>query len=251
MSRIALVTGGASGIGREICNALAAQGCRVAVADINLAGAHETVESITDAGGQGLAVEVDVTSSDSVQDAIFATVDQFGPIEILVNCAGWDELKPFLDTDEPFWDRVIEINFKGALRTVHACLPAMIEGGWGRIINISSDAARVGSSLEAVYSGAKGALISFTKTMARETARKGVTVNVVCPGPTDTALLDGIVAASDDGEKVIGAMARAVPMKRIGQPAEVASAVAYFASEAAGFITGQTLSVSGGLTMAG
>ena len=126
----------------------------------------------------------------------------------------------------------------------------MIEAGWGRIINISSDAARVGSSLEAVYSGAKGGLISFTKTMARETARKGVTVNVVCPGPTDTALLDGIVAASDDGEKVIGAMARAVPMKRIGQPTEVAAGVVFFASEAAGFTTGQTLSVSGGLTMA-
>ena len=157
---------------------------------------------------------------------------------------------PFIETDEDFWDRIIEINYKGTLRTVHACLPAMVEAGWGRIVNISSDAARVGSSLEAVYAGAKGAIISFTKTIAREVARSGVTANVVCPGPTDTALLDGIVAASDDGEKVIGAMARAVPMKRIGQPAEVASGVLYFASEAAGFATGQTLSVSGGLTMA-
>ena len=250
MTRTAFVTGGGSGIGREISKALALEGQRVAVADINLAGAQETAAAITDAGGQAIAVEVDVTSGDSVQEGIIATIDELGPVEILVNCAGWDELKPFLDTDEEFWDRVIEINFKGALRTVHACLPAMIEAGWGRIINISSDAARVGSSLEAVYSGAKGGLISFTKTMARETARKGVTVNVVCPGPTDTALLDGIVAASDDGEKVIGAMARAVPMKRIGQPTEVAAGVVFFASEAAGFTTGQTLSVSGGLTMA-
>ena len=250
MSRTAFVTGGGSGIGREISKALALEGQRVAVADINLAGAQETAAAIVEAGGEAIAVEVDVTSGDSVQDGIFATVDELGPVEILVNCAGWDELKPFLDTDEAFWDRVIEINFKGALRTVHACLPAMIEAGWGRIINISSDAARVGSSLEAVYSGAKGGLISFTKTMARETARKGVTVNVVCPGPTDTALLDGIVAASDDGEKVIGAMARAVPMKRIGKPTEVAAGVVFFASEAAGFTTGQTLSVSGGLTMA-
>ena len=173
-----------------------------------------------------------------------------GPIEILVNCAGWDVLMPFLDTDEDFWDKVIDINFKGMLRTVHACLPSMVEAGWGRIVNIGSDAARVGSSLEAVYSGAKGGVISFTKTIAREVARHGVTANVVCPGPTDTPLLEGIVGASDDGERVIGAMARAVPMKRIGQPAEVASAVAYFASEEAGFVTGQTLSVSGGLTMA-
>ena len=125
----------------------------------------------------------------------------------------------------------------------------MIEAGWGRMVNISSDAARVGSSLEAVYSGAKGGVISFTKTMAREVARRGITANIVCPGPTDTPLLDGIVEASDGGERVIGAMARAVPMKRIGQPAEVASAVSYLTSEAAGFVTGQTLSVSGGLTM--
>lgn len=249
MTRVAFVTGGASGIGREICRALAAEGRRVAVADLNADGAAETVSMILDAGGQAVAVGIDVTSSDSVHDAVLQTVDELGPVEILVNCAGWDELMPFLDTDEDFWDRVIEINFKGTLRTVHACLPAMVETGWGRIVNISSDAARVGSSLEAVYSGAKGGVISFTKTIAREMARKGVTANVVCPGPTDTPLLDAIVDASDNGEKVIGAMARAVPMKRVGQPAEIASGVVYFTSEAAGFVTGQTLSVSGGLTM--
>lgn len=249
MTRVAFVTGGASGIGREICLALAAEGRRVAVADLNAAGAAETVEMITAAGGQAIAAPIDVTSSDSVHEAVLQTVDELGSVEILVNCAGWDELMPFLDTDEDFWDRVIEINFKGTLRTVHACLPAMVEAGWGRIVNISSDAARVGSSLEAVYSGAKGGVISFTKTIAREMARKGVTANVVCPGPTDTPLLDAIVDASDNGEKVIGAMARAVPMKRVGQPAEIASGVVYFTSEAAGFVTGQTLSVSGGLTM--
>ena len=249
MSRVAFVTGGASGIGREICIALASEGRRVAVADLNADGAAETVATIVAAGGEAIAVPIDVTSSDSVHDAVLQTVDELGPVEILVNCAGWDELMPFLSTDEDFWDRVIEINFKGTLRTVHTCLPAMIEAGWGRIVNISSDAARVGSSLEAVYSGAKGGVISFTKTIAREMARKGVTANVVCPGPTDTPLLDAIVDASDDGEKVIGAMARAVPMKRVGQPAEIASGVVYFTSEAAGFVTGQTLSVSGGLTM--
>ena len=193
---------------------------------------------------------MDVTSSDSVNQGVLEAVDELGPVGILVNCAGWDDLMPFLDTDEDFWDRIIEINYKGVLRTTHACLPSMIEAGYGRIVNIGSDAGRVGSSLEAVYSGAKGGVIAFTKTIAREMARKGITANTVCPGPTATPLLDEIVEASADGDKVIGAMARAVPMKRLGEPAEVASAVAYLASDEAGFISGQTLSVSGGLTMA-
>ncbi len=248
--RVALVTGGGSGIGRQICLALAAQGRRVVAADLNEAGAAETALQVVAAGGVGIGIGIDVTSLDSIHQGRLQVVDELGPVEILVNCAGWDVLMPFLDTDEAFWDKVIDINYKGVLRTVHTCLPSMVEAGWGRVVNISSDAARVGSSLEAVYSGAKGGVISFSKTIAREVARKGVTCNVVCPGPTDTPLLDGIVQASDNGEKVIGAMARAVPMKRVGQPYEVASAVAYFASEEAGFITGQTLSVSGGLTMA-
>ncbi len=250
VDRVAVVTGGASGIGREVCLALAADARRVAVADVNAEGAAETAEMIAAIGGTAFAIGMDVTSSESVLDGRSRVLDEFGPIEILVNCAGWDELVPFVDTDEEFWEKVIDINLKGVLRTAHTCLPDMIERGWGRIVNISSDAARVGSSLESVYSGAKGAVISFTKTIAREVARHGVTANVVCPGPTATPLLDGIAAASDDGGKVIAAMARAVPMKRIGQPDDVAGAVAYFASEAAGFVTGQTLSVSGGLTMA-
>lgn len=247
--RVALVTGGGSGIGREICVGLAAAGRKVAVADLNLDGALETASLISATGGTAIAVQMDVADSDAVQGGILQVLDEFGPPEILVNCAGWDELMPFLSTDEDFWDRVIEINYKGVLRTVHACLPSMTENGWGRIVNIASDAGRVGSSFEAVYSGAKGGVIGFTKTIAREAARSGVTANVVCPGPTDTPLLDGIVAASDDGDKIIGAMARAVPMKRVGTPIEVASAVLYFCSEEAAFVTGQTLSVSGGLTM--
>lgn len=247
--RVALVTGGGSGIGREICVGLAAAGRHVAVADLNLDGALETASLISATGGTAIAVHMDVADSDAVQGGILQVLDELGPPEILVNCAGWDELMPFLSTDEYFWDRVIEINYKGVLRTVHACLPSMTENGWGRIVNIASDAGRVGSSFEAVYSGAKGGVIGFTKTIAREAARSGVTANVVCPGPTDTPLLDGIVAASDDGDKIIGAMARAVPMKRVGTPIEVASAVIYFCSEEAAFVTGQTLSVSGGLTM--
>ncbi len=249
--RVALVTGGASGIGREVCLALAAAGRRVAVADINSSGADETAALISGTEGEALAVAMDITDSDSVIQGCLAVADELGPIDILVNVAGWDKFMRFVDTDEEFWDHIIEINYKGMLRTTHACVPTMIERGWGRVINIASDAGRVGSSLEAVYSGAKGGTIAFSKTLAREVARKGITVNVVCPGPTDTPLLGEIVGANEDGERVIGAMANAVPMKRVGQPEEVAPAVVYFASEGASFTTGQTLSVSGGLTMAG
>lgn len=248
--RVALVTGGASGIGREICRALAADGKRVAVADLNPEGAAETVALIAGEGGAALAVTMDITDPGSVIAGHDLVATELGPVEILVNAAGWDKFLRFVDTDEDFWERIIDINFKGMLRTTKACVPAMIEAGWGRIINISSDAGRVGSSLEAVYSGAKGGTIAFSKTLAREVARKGVTVNVVCPGPTDTPLLAEIVDANDDSDRVIGAMAGAVAMKRLGQPEEIAPAVVYFASDGASFTTGQTLSVSGGLTMA-
>ncbi len=248
--RVALVTGGARGIGREICLGLAAEGRRVAVADLRTDLAAETVAAIEAGGGTAISLTMDVTDSDAVVQGLHQVVDELGPVEILVNCAGWDEFKPFVETDEEFWDRIIELNYKGTLRTVHGCLPSMIDNGWGRIVNIGSDAGRVGSSLEAVYSGAKGAVIAFTKTIAREVARNGITANTVCPGPTATPLIEEIVSQGEgDGDKIIGAMARAVPMKRLGQPDEVASAVVYFASEAAGFVSGQTLSVSGGLTM--
>lgn len=248
--RVALVTGGARGIGRAIAQALAADGRLVAVADLLQDGADETVALIESAGGGGLAVSMDVTSPDSVKAAVARVESELGPVDVLVNCAGWDVLMPFVDTDEEFWQKVIEINYKGVLRTTHAVLPGMTERGFGRIVNIGSDAGRVGSSLEAVYSGCKGGVIAFTKTIAREAARKGVTANTVCPGPTDTPLLGAIADAAENAEKVIGAMTRAVPMKRLGQPDEVAAAVAFLASDAAAFVSGQTLSVSGGLTMA-
>ena len=251
--RVALVTGGGRGIGREICLGLARAGRRVAVADLRVPEATETATAInaeSGASNRAIAVEMDVADSDAVAQGLLAVVDELGPVEILVNCAGWDQLKPFGTTDEAFWDRVIEINYKGPLRTTHGCLPSMVEAGFGRIVNIGSDAGRVGSSGEAVYSGAKGGVIAFTKTIAREVARSGITANAVCPGPTDTPLLGEIVEASDLGDKIIGAMARAVPMKRVGQPHEVAAAVVFLCSEEAGFVTGQTLSVSGGLTMA-
>jgi 2-hydroxycyclohexanecarboxyl-CoA dehydrogenase len=250
-NRVAFVTGGAQGIGKGISTALGAHGFRVAVADLNLPAAQAVAAEIVAAGGQALAVEADVTDTASVQAAVKTVVEQFGPVEIAVNNAGWDDFMPFLDTTEGFWDRILDINFKGALRVTQAVVPGMVERGWGRVINIGSDAGRVGSSLEAVYSGAKGGIIAFTKTLAREVATKGVTVNTVCPGPTDTPALRKFADnAGQDAEKVISGMTRGVPMRRLAQPADVAAAVAFFASDATAYITGQTLSVSGGLTMA-
>jgi 2-hydroxycyclohexanecarboxyl-CoA dehydrogenase len=243
--RVALVTGGARGIGRAICLDLAADGRAVAVADLRLGEAQETADAV---GGRALAVEMDVTSTDSVAAGVARAETELGPIDIVVNNAGWDELRPFLETDEAFWGRVIEVNFKGCLRVTRRVLPGMVERGFGRVVNIGSDAGRVGSSMEAVYSGAKGGVIAFTKTIAREVARAGVTANAVCPGPTRTPLLERMT--SEGGERLIDSLTRAVPMRRLGEPEDVAAAVAFLASERAGFTTGQTLSVSGGLTMA-
>jgi 2-hydroxycyclohexanecarboxyl-CoA dehydrogenase len=236
------------GIGRAIALALAEDGRRVAVADIRLEEARETAAAVEESGRSAVAVELDVTDGGSVSDGVRLAEEALGPVEIVVNNAGWDELRPFLETDEPFWDRVIEINLKGCLRVTRAIVPGMVERGWGRVVNISSDAGRVGSSLEAVYSGAKGGIIAFTKTLAREVARSGVTANAVCPGPTRTPLLEAM--AESGGERYVESLTRAVPMRRLGEPEDVGAAVAVLASERAAFITGQTLSVSGGLTMA-
>jgi 2-hydroxycyclohexanecarboxyl-CoA dehydrogenase len=241
VGRTALVTGAARGIGRGIAEALAARGHAVVLADLLEDEAREAAEAI---GGGASAVRLDVTDTESVR----STVAGIGPIDIVVNNAGWDELRKFVDTDEPLWDRVIEVNFKGCLRVTHAVLPGMVERGFGRIVNIGSDAGRVGSSMESVYSGAKGGVIAFTKTIAREVARSGVTANAVCPGPTDTPMVRQM--AAEGGGTLIDALKKAVPMKRLGTPEDVAAAVAFLASDEAGFITGQTLSVSGGLTMA-
>jgi 2-hydroxycyclohexanecarboxyl-CoA dehydrogenase len=239
-SRVALVTGGAGGIGRAIVAALAADGHRVASGDI-----------AEDAGGEAaLAVRLDVTDTASVEAGVGRVESELGPIEILVNTAGWDEFHWFLETGEEFWDRVVELNYKGCLRVCRRVVPGMVEREYGRVVNISSDAARVGSSQEAVYAGAKAAQVAFGKTLAREVARRGVTVNSVCPGPTETPLLEGLLGAGEGGAKMVEALRRAVPMRRLGRPEDVAAAVAFLVSEKAGYITGQTLSVSGGLTMA-
>ena len=246
--RTALITGAAQGMGRGIAERLAADGCAVVIVDLSEENAAKTASALEADGFKALGVQGDVTNDVSVAMAVGSATEHFGAVDILVNCAGWDELMPFLDTDEQLWHKLIEINFLGPLRFTHRLLPAMIEQGWGRIINIASDAGRVGSSHEAVYSGTKGAVIAFTKSVARESARHGVTANSVCPGPTDTP---GFRAATaENGDSIAASLARSVPMRRLGVPQDVASAVQFFASESAGYVTGQTLSVSGGLTMA-
>jgi 2-hydroxycyclohexanecarboxyl-CoA dehydrogenase len=249
-NRVAIVTGGAQGIGKGIAVALGAAGFKVVVADLNQAAAADTVAEITAAGGTALAVVMDITLTPSVEAALVIAEEAFGPVEVVVNNAGWDDFMPFVKTDEEFWDKILDINFKGALRVIKATAPGMMERGFGRIINIGSDAGRVGSSLEAVYSGAKGGIIAFTKSLARELATHGITANTVCPGPTDTPQLRKFASNAGDAEKVIAGMTRGVPMKRLGTPDDIGPTVAFLASDAAGFITGQTLSISGGLTMA-
>lgn len=243
--RVAFVTGGAGGIGIAICRGLAADGRAVAVADLSREAAEKVATDI-----DGIGVQLDVTDPDSVAAAIAETTERLGAPAIVVNCAGWDELKPFLETDEEFTRKVIEINYTGPIRVLRATLPAMVDARWGRVVNIASDAGRIGSSLESVYSGAKAGLIGFTKTIAREFAKSGITANTVCPGPTDTPLLRSITEGERSG-RIIEAMTKAVPMRRTGTPEDVAPAAVFFASDAAGYVTGQTLSASGGLTMSG
>jgi 2-hydroxycyclohexanecarboxyl-CoA dehydrogenase len=246
--RTAFVTGGGGGIGRAVVLALAGAGCAVAVGDLREDGAVDVAREVESAGGAALALSLDVCDAASVDHAVGAAQKSLGAVDVLVNCAGWDEFRAFVDTDEAFWRRVIAINYEGVLRTTRAVLGGMAERQRGRIVNVSSDAARVGSAQESIYAGAKAGVIAFTKTIAREVARRGVTANVVCPGPTDTPMLAAM--AGEDGERLVQALERAVPMRRLGRPEEVAAAVAFLASEQASYITGQTLSVSGGLTMA-
>ena len=246
-----IVTGGGGGIGGATCRRFAAEGARVAVYDLNLAAAEAVAQAITAAGGSATAFHCDITDRASVDAAVAATVAQLGPIDVLVNNAGWDVFKPFTKTTAAEWDKLIAINLTGALNLHHAVLPGMAARRSGRIVNIASDAGRVGSSGEAVYAACKGGLIAFSKTIAREHARHGITVNVVCPGPTDTALFADYKEGAGNPEKLMEAFTRAIPLGRIGQPEDLPGAILFFASADAGFVTGQVLSVSGGLTMNG
>jgi 2-hydroxycyclohexanecarboxyl-CoA dehydrogenase len=236
-----LVTGGGGAIGSAICRRFAEAGAKVLVADKDKAAAEGTAGQL-----QGTALVFDISSYEDAKAAVGNTA-----IDVLVNNAGWDRFQNFVDTRPEEWEQLIAINLRGPLNMHHLVAPGMAARGWGRIVNISSDAARVGSSGEGVYSACKGGIIAFSKTLARELARKGVTVNVVCPGPTDTPILRGFLGEGEAGQKVYDALVRAIPMKRVGQPDDIPGIVAFLASDEAAFITGQVISVSGGLTMAG
>ncbi len=243
-ARVALVTGGAGAIGAAVGAALAAQGRRVAVADLDPDRAGAVARPF---GGIGVAL--DVADAGSVSRAVEEVRACLGPPTVLVSCAGWDRMRPFVETDEPFQARVLEINLAGPIRVTRAVLPEMIAASFGRIVLVSSDAGRVGSSGETIYAAAKGGLLAFAKSVAREAVRHGVTANCVCPGPTDTPLFRAMAGEGPGGERLTQALERAIPMRRLGRPEDVAPAVAFLASDAAGYVTGQTLSVSGGLTM--
>jgi 2-hydroxycyclohexanecarboxyl-CoA dehydrogenase len=246
-----VITGGGGGIGGATSRRFGRQGARVAVFDLNPEAAEKVAAQIRAEGGQAEAFRCDITDRASVDAAVAATLERFGPIDVLVNNAGWDVFKPFTKTEPAQWDKLIAINLTGALHMHHAVLPGMAARKAGRIVNIASDAARVGSSGEAVYAACKGGLVAFSKTIAREHARHGITVNVVCPGPTDTALFADYKEGAGNPEKLMEAFTRSIPLGRIGQPDDLPGAILFFASDDAGFVTGQVLSVSGGLTMNG
>ncbi|MDE1544047.1 SDR family oxidoreductase [Dechloromonas agitata] len=242
-SKVAVVTGGASGIGLATATMLASAGARVFIGDLNEELGALAARNIAEAGGSAESIHLDVTDAASIKafaDAVHAKCEK---VDILVNGAGWDKIEPFVKNEPALWDKVVAINLLGPITVARAFLDPMIAANGGKIINIASDAGRVGSSGEAVYAGAKGGLISFTKSLAREMARYQINVNCVCPGPTDTPLL------RQQPEKMLEALKGAIPFRRLAQPDEIAGSVLFFASSYSNYITGQTLSVSGGLTM--
>lgn len=243
--KIAIITGAGSGIGRSTAFKLASMGATIAVAEINAISGEKTAEDVQKAGGQAVALRVDVVKKAEVDAMAKAVLDKFGRIDILVNNAGWTLTQPFIEETEDYWDKIIAINLKGVILCARAVLDAMIASNGGKIVSVSSDAGRVGTMGETVYAAAKGGVIAFTKSLAREVARYNITVNCVCPGLTDTPLL------AMQPEKIIEAMKKAIPLKRVGRPEEIADAIAFLCSPASDYITGQVLSVSGGITMAG
>jgi len=233
-NKVVIVTGGASGIGAAVCERFREEGSKVAVFDL-----------------QSKPYTVDISNQSQVIDAVEKVERDLGPVDVLVNNAGWDKAAPFLETDAALWQKIIAINLTGPLNMHHAVLKGMKARGGGRIVNVASDAGRVGSSGESVYAACKGGVIAFSKTMAREMASKQININVVCPGPTDTALFRDFAGEGERGEKLKAALTRAIPFGRLGKPEDLPGAICFLASDDAAFITGQVLSVSGGLTMAG
>ncbi|RLA49243.1 MAG: 2-hydroxycyclohexanecarboxyl-CoA dehydrogenase [Gammaproteobacteria bacterium] len=249
--KVAIVTGAGGGIGRQICLRLAQAGAQIALFDIDAENARAVAEHVTELGVRCSVYPVDIVDHDVVGDAVRAARSQFGSIDILINNAGWDLAEEFVKTTPELWQKIIAINYVGPLNLHHHVLPVMLGQGAGKVINISSDAGRVGSSGESVYAGCKAAVIAFGKSVARELAKSGISINTVCPGPTDTNLFRDFAGEGEFGAKVRAGLERAIPMRRLGQPEDIAGVVAFLASEDANYITGQTISVSGGLTMHG
>ena len=248
--KVAVITGGANGIGAAIARRLGDEGCVVGILDLDGAGAEKIASEIKAAGGKASTHAVDISDYEAVKRAVEAFETASGPIAFLVNNAGWDRAANFLDTDPEFWRKVVAINLYGPLNVSHVVMKGMAARGFGRVVNIASDAGRVGSSGEAVYSACKGGMIAFSKTMSRELVSKGIIINTLCPGPTDTAILRSFLEGPD-GAKIAEGLKRAIPMRRLGQPEDYPGLVAFFLSDDAAYITGQTISVSGGLTMHG
>lgn len=249
--KVVVITGAAGGIGRSLCQRFCEEGAHVVGLDLIQPGLDEVGSVLAQHAARLTLLPLDITDHAAVAGTIRQVHADLKRIDVLVNNAGWDVAMPFLDTTPEFWNKVVAINLMGPLNLHHAVLPIMVEQGGGKIVNIASDAGRVGSSGESVYSACKGGITSFSKTVARECARRNVRVNVVCPGPTDTALLRSFMGEGEFGQKVYDGLLRAIPLKRLGQPADIPGIVAFLSSDDADFITGQVISVSGGLTMHG
>ena len=249
--KIVLVTGGASGIGLATCRAFAELGAHVVMTDINVAAGATAAAGLEGAGGKNGAggkvqfEKLDITDRVAAESLAAKVKTDLGRLDVLVNVAGWDIIEPFMNNTPEYWAKIVAINFMGPVQVTRAMLPLLFDSGSGRIVNVASDAGRVGSSGEAVYAGAKGGIIAFTKSLAREVVRHNVRVNCVCPGPTDTPLF------ATQSDKIKAALTNAIPMKRLAKPSEIADAIVFFASDRTAYVTGQVLSISGGLTMAG
>ncbi|MFS8035955.1 SDR family NAD(P)-dependent oxidoreductase [Xanthobacter sp. AM11] len=250
--KVVVVTGGGGGIGSATCRRFAEEGARVVVADISAAAAATVAEDIKAAGGEAATAVVDLTDAAATAAKVAEVESAFGPIDILVNNAGWDLFVPFLKSEPDFWTKIIDINLRSVLNITKPVLASMIARGVaGRVVSIGSDAGRVGSSGEAVYAACKAGVVAFMKTLAREHARNGITFNTVCPGVTETAMLESFMEAAGDKDKLRTAFTRAVPLGRLGKPEDLPGAILFLSSDDAAFITGQVISVSGGLTMHG
>ncbi len=249
--KVAIITGGSRGIGKGIATVMAKQGAKIAIADLLKEESEKTAAEINSNGGTAMAVQTDICDFEQVKKMVSEVKEKFGSVDILVNNAGWDKMIPFDKTDPALWNKIIDINYKGVLNCVFCVMDHMKSQNYGKIINIASDAGRVGSSGEAVYAGTKGAVISFSKSMARELAKNQINVNVICPGPTNTPLVAEMKQDSEFNNKVLSSMEKIIPLKRMGVPEDIAYAVTFLSSKESDFITGQVLSVSGGLTMAG